>query len=734
MDFPKRNIAIFCDHTSGTGGGEKYFLSLAIAIASRYLVDLYVRDKKFFPDVSQFNQSLGLDLDSPNIRFRVLAPSTRFEEYDLFINASHFSILPPKGKRNLLVIFFPQYGIVQYAAQYDMVATISTYCQKWLWIRWGLTSHLLHPWGSYSHGADIYSKKNLILSTGRFFRAEEGNNKNQHLLIHAFRKLVEQGVKGWRLVLAGSPDPNYHEYVNALKEQAKDLPVDFIFNPTYEALTYLYRQAKLYWHGAGFDENGGINVAPSSAEHFGIVLVEAMSLGVVPIAPKLGGPVDIINDNLCGFLVERVACLIEKSFLLINDDVLLQNMSCKAIERSKSFSQNIFNEKVHQLLEMVLDPDLLQRGISLLRRGGKVEEVESTLMSAAEHGQSNITAFIELGKLYFMVGQRDKMLSAWEQAQQVNPTESITPVLKELCGRVRLQYEIKAKIISGEIFSYHYFENGKKSGLSDYENYDAVGWAERHSNIIYKAFRPRTCLEVGCAKGDLVQMLREKGANCKGVDISDYTINAAGETVRPHLSVSNMRPLLFQSASMDVVIGIEVMEHIPEEHVNETLLEIRRVCNGCVFMTIANTTASTPCDFFRDLSHATMKPLSWWKNKLNESGFIVVDAELPLAEFMGHQIMGRVLGADLSYLGEELVAAIHSDLVNKAKGLLARNEISDVTTYVNQSLKGLPPNMTSEYYLINLYFKSNKFADARERLERVVSLFPDDLSAKELLR
>ncbi len=68
-----------------------------------------------------------------------------------------------------------------------------------------------------------------------------------------------------------------------------------------------------------------------------------------------------------------------------------------------------------------------------------------------------------------------------------------------------------------------YFHGGSK-GYGDYSYHprwmDVARWVKSR-------WQPTSVLDVGCAKGFLVQELRMLGVEAYGVDISEYAVNAA---------------------------------------------------------------------------------------------------------------------------------------------------------------------------------------------------------------
>lgn len=129
---------------------------------------------------------------------------------------------------------------------------------------------------------------------------------------------------------------------------AQDYPVEIRENPPFADLVELYGKAKLFWAAPGF----GINETdePERVEHFGMSTVEAMAGGCVPIVQAKGGQKEIIVDGQNGYLWLEEGELVEKSIILIADKMKLDEISQKAIERSKCFSKEIFYNNFEKLI------------------------------------------------------------------------------------------------------------------------------------------------------------------------------------------------------------------------------------------------------------------------------------------------------------------------------------------------------------------------------------------------
>jgi glycosyltransferase involved in cell wall biosynthesis len=174
--------------------------------------------------------------------------------------------------------------------------------------------------------------------------------KNHSLLIDEFKKLSTQsGLKGWRLVLAGGVGVGTGNFVNQLKNQAQNYPIDILPNPDFQLLKKLYGQAKIFWSASGY----GIKPQkePEKCEHFGITIVEAMTSGAVPIVVNQGGHPEIVQHRKSGFLFQDLKQLHAYTLNLIHNEESLKRLSQAAIQRSQSFSTKKF---VDQYLKLIL--------------------------------------------------------------------------------------------------------------------------------------------------------------------------------------------------------------------------------------------------------------------------------------------------------------------------------------------------------------------------------------------
>lgn len=87
-------------------------------------------------------------------------------------------------------------------------------------------------------------------------------------------------------------------------------------------------------------------------ETFGMTILEAMSFGIPCIVPNIGGPIELVDHNINGYCidsnnVDEISNLILK---LYNDQKLLYNLSEKARNKSRDFSNINFEKNIIEVI------------------------------------------------------------------------------------------------------------------------------------------------------------------------------------------------------------------------------------------------------------------------------------------------------------------------------------------------------------------------------------------------
>lgn len=129
---------------------------------------------------------------------------------------------------------------------------------------------------------------------------------------------------------------------------------------------------------------------------------------------------------------------------------------------------------------------------------------------------------------------------------------------------------------------------GDREGKSGYASYDRVSSnADIAAWLIWRNFRVEKTLDLGCAKGYLVEALRDLGVESFGCDISRFAIENASESVSRYLRLGSLSDgLPYEDEEFDLVSALEILEHLAPDQISDALLEIKRVCKSVVYATI----------------------------------------------------------------------------------------------------------------------------------------------------
>lgn len=132
------------------------------------------------------------------------------------------------------------------------------------------------------------------------------------------------------------------------------------------------------------------------------------------------------------------------------------------------------------------------------------------------------------------------------------------------------------------------------------------------ANRVRTDISPGSVLDAGCAMGFLVEKLREAGVDAYGIDISEYAIVNAHESVKPFCRVGSILSAFPQK--YDLIISIEVLEHLPKADAEKAVENLCRHTDDILF-------SSSPHDY-REVSHFNVQPPEYWAELFARQGFI----------------------------------------------------------------------------------------------------------------
>ena len=185
-------------------------------------------------------------------------------------------------------------------------------------------------------------KENIFLSIGRI---QEQKGQLQTLEFLNNFKEIENDFK---CIFIGGPSGKYgNEYLEELERTVEKLSLDkhveFVDNLPQTKIIKLLNKAKLLIHTSQF-------------ETFGLVAIEAQTMGVPVLSINNGSLMEIIENNKNGYLSETLIDRGVTNFVsnLLNENKIFEEISSSCIEMSKKYDwkktshiiQNIYEELV----------------------------------------------------------------------------------------------------------------------------------------------------------------------------------------------------------------------------------------------------------------------------------------------------------------------------------------------------------------------------------------------------
>lgn len=354
-------IGIYDPYLDDLGGGEKYMMTIAECLSAEHDVTIFW-DKE--EDLKNLTQRFALNLQEVNLQKNIFSPQVHFTDrllasrkYDVLIVLSDGSIPLVLSKKLLVHIQQPLTNISAASwkskikqRRIDRIFYNSKFSRTFNKDLFpGIADSLLYP--PVQLYTENVKKENIILHVGRFRVSNVKNQdyKKQHVMVEAFKQMVDKGLRGWKLTIATSTPNTDDLQFQEMLTGAKGYPVDFLINKTNKELWNTYNKSKIYWHASGYGED--LDKHPEYAEHFGISTVEAMGAGAVPVVINAGGQKEIVTEGENGYFWDTLEELQKKTKHLMTDNTTWKRMSEQARMRAKDFSKAKFCSTINHLIQ-----------------------------------------------------------------------------------------------------------------------------------------------------------------------------------------------------------------------------------------------------------------------------------------------------------------------------------------------------------------------------------------------
>ena len=154
-------------------------------------------------------------------------------------------------------------------------------------------------------------------------------------------------------------------------------------------------------------------------------------------------------------------------------------------------------------------------------------------------------------------------------------------------------------------------------------------------------------LDYGCGTGVTTQSLKRFGT-VFGTDKSQFAMEKTKsnkiETIKFDLVNSTDSTELFET--FDLITLFDVLEHIPEKEIPQTLTDIFDRAKKFVFLGIDTSPAQTVLSNGEN-AHCTLKSLKWWINMVNEHEKKVYTHVMTNGQDSGYEILNDELYFDM---------------------------------------------------------------------------------------
>ena len=357
-------IGIYSPYLDTYGGGERYILTVAECLAKTHQVDILFDAHLFSLDplkiLKKISERLKIDLSGVNYVKAPFGGNSLFilrfikrliflKNYDLIFFITDGSIFYSSAKNNIIHFQVPfenpsaknLWRKIKLSTWKKAIYN-SSFTKEIVERTWSLKGEVIYPPVDIDAFKSL-PKKKVILSVGRFF--DFLHSKKQEVLVKAFKQLMEEGLKDWKLQLAGGTNESGKAYLKRIKKIGKGCPIEYYPDVSFSKLQKLYGEASIYWHAAGFGEKN-----PQKLEHFGITTVEAMSAGAVPVVINSGGQKEIVIEGKNGYLWTSIPELKLKTEKLIKNQSLREQVSKEAELSSRAFSKEVFCNKINLIV------------------------------------------------------------------------------------------------------------------------------------------------------------------------------------------------------------------------------------------------------------------------------------------------------------------------------------------------------------------------------------------------
>ncbi|GEM_PF-199079 len=172
-------------------------------------------------------------------------------------------------------------------------------------------------------------------------------DKNIENAIEIGKNLKEkENVDYYNMTIVGNTNSDNQDYLEKLDNLINkyDLKDNIKIKPNvpFDELQKLVQKSSIYIH-------------PTPGEPFGISIVEAMSAGLIPIAPNVGGDAEFVPLNYQYQSIQNATAIIAKIIIKNKNKNDLDNEREKISDSTNNFSKQKYKENLRKVIESLLE-------------------------------------------------------------------------------------------------------------------------------------------------------------------------------------------------------------------------------------------------------------------------------------------------------------------------------------------------------------------------------------------
>jgi glycosyltransferase involved in cell wall biosynthesis len=180
---------------------------------------------------------------------------------------------------------------------------------------------------------DNYSREDIVLVVSRIEPSKEIENAIR------LAKLLNENTIGKEMIIVGSLDSYYNDYYTSLQKMITESELEsfvkFETDASLDRLLYLMKKSKVYFH-------------PRPGEHFGMSIVEAMSAGLIPVVPSIGGPSEFVPLKYQYHTLQQALQIVKSAFNVPVYERMVLSNHVEKFSTSNYIKQ--FQNVIHKLL------------------------------------------------------------------------------------------------------------------------------------------------------------------------------------------------------------------------------------------------------------------------------------------------------------------------------------------------------------------------------------------------